>query len=291
MLKCKICDYEGEMKIINANIKDIGDRKVLSCPNCKFQFVYPSLTSEEKSEIYDSSEYTAFINENDDFIPIKKSKFKKLLNNVIKYKNKCKILDVGCGMGHFLEVANTYGFDTYGIELSKFAAKVSAQHSGEDKIYQGIIEDCKWENMFELILMNDFIEHTDNPIEVLKSANRLLRNDTDCYVMITTVNTDSIVYKIMKTQWAHYRLDHLSYFNNKVIYEMANKSGFEVIKIKPYFKILTFRYVNYILKADFEGINNKIFNILEKIPIFNDMQLPLYSGESFIVLKKKTNIS
>ncbi|QTM08673.1 methyltransferase domain-containing protein [Brachyspira hyodysenteriae] len=292
-LKCHICDFDGDMNNVNANlqkignIKEIGDRNIFKCPKCKFEFIYPCLSINEKSDIYDSSGYSAYVEENKEFVYIKKLKFKKVVNICKKYKSSGNLLDVGCGTGYLMEIANSLGFDSYGLELSKFAADFISEHYGEDRICRGIIENCSWNNMFDIIVMNDFLEHVEDPINTLNAAKKLLKKDVDSYIIITTVNTDSIVCKLMKSEWPQYRLDHLSYFNRKTINEIVKKTNLDLMLYKPFFKTLTFRYVNFILKKDFDGINNHIFNILEKIPILGNMKLPLYSGEILVVLKNK----
>ena len=284
-LNCNICGFDGEMNSLNVNIKGLGDRNIFKCPKCKFEFIYPSLSSDEKSDIYDTSEYSAYVEEKEEFVSIKKIKFSRVLDICKKYKTSGNILDVGCGTGYLMEVANAQGFNAYGVELSKFAADFVAEHYGTDKIHRGVIETCEWNNMFDIIVMNDFLEHVEDPINTLEAAKKLLKKDVDSYIIIATVNTDSIICKLMKGEWPQYRLDHLSYFNKKTIDEITKKINLDLISYKPLFKILTFKYVNFILKKDFNGINNYIFNILEKIPILGNMKLPLYSGEILVVLK------
>ncbi|WP_295296213.1 class I SAM-dependent methyltransferase [uncultured Brachyspira sp.] len=173
-LKCNACEYEGEMKILFTNISDIGDREVILCPNCGLEFLYPPLTEEDKSKIYDVDNYAGWGNDNPAFISMKKDKFRKVVKSILKYKNSGKLLDVGCGLGYLLEVANEMGFDSYGVELSKNGSDMAKKKFGEDKIYNGTVETCKWKNTFDVITMNDLFEHIDNPVETLEKSKELL---------------------------------------------------------------------------------------------------------------------
>lgn len=110
------------------------------------------------------------------------------------------------------------------------------------------------------------------------------------YCMITTPNTNSFTCKIMGSKWAHYNLEHIHYFNINSIKKIAEITGFEILEIKPYFKILTIKYMNYIFKYNKRKILSFIFSILEKIPILCNLQIPILAGEFLIILRKKGEI-
>ena len=108
--------------------------------------------------------------------------------------------------------------------------------------------------------------------------------------MITTPNTNSITCKIMGPKWSHYNLEHIHYFNINSVKKIAEITGFEIVETKPYFKILTVKYMNYIFKYNKRKILSFIFSILEKIPILCNLQIPILVGEFLIVLRKKEEI-
>ena len=105
--------------------------------------------------------------------------------------------------------------------------------------------------------------------------------------MINTPNTNSFTCKIMGSKWAHYNLEHIHCFNINSIKKIAEITGFEILEIKPYFKILTIKYMNYIFKYNKRKILSFIFSILEKIPILCNLQIPILAGEFLIILRKK----
>ena len=105
--------------------------------------------------------------------------------------------------------------------------------------------------------------------------------------MNTTAKTAIFNRKIMGPKWSHYKLEHVYYFNKKSIFESAKKAGFEVIEFKPFWKILTLSYLSHIFKKYPLKGANEIFSVLEKIPIINNIKIPLLIGESLIILKAK----
>ena len=84
--------------------------------------------------------------------------------NYLKYmpedKNKC-ILDLGCGMGHFLYFCKEYGYkNCIGIDTSKENVDFICKKGGV-QAYNSTIEDFLRDkkDCFDVIVLNDVIEH------------------------------------------------------------------------------------------------------------------------------------
>ena len=97
--------------------------------------------------------------------------------NYKKYlpKNKqAKILDIGCGMGQFLQFLAGQGYDDYlGVDISPESVKY-CQDKGIEKVR--LIDDlvdyliaCP---LFDLIVLNDVIEHIPKA-EIIPTMNRI----------------------------------------------------------------------------------------------------------------------
>lgn len=174
--RCTLCSYYGKMKVKSK----IDSRKILSCPSCKFQFMYPKPTSEEIKNIYGRDYFGAWgigDGETKEVANMKKKTFKNILKGIIPYKNKGNILDVGCATGFLLEEASEIGFNPYGIEISEYASSIAKNKFGEKRIYTGTLENHNFdEDSFDVITMCDCIEHVEDPISVLTLSNQLLKN-------------------------------------------------------------------------------------------------------------------
>ncbi len=70
------------------------------------------------------------------------------------YENAAKtfrFLDIGCGIGNILLVAEQYGFDVYGLEKDEYPCRLAMELIGEDRVW---LEDAwKFEryNEFEVV--------------------------------------------------------------------------------------------------------------------------------------------
>lgn len=176
MYKCFLCEYEGNMKIKSS----VEGREIVRCPKCELEFIYNQPSSEEIKNIYSREYYKAMGLESGEVIDValmKKSTFLDILKKILPYKNSGNILDVGTATGFLLEVAKKLGFEPYGIELSEYSSSIAKKKFGEDRIYNGILEENPFEeNFFDIITMCDYFEHVENPINILNISHKLLKN-------------------------------------------------------------------------------------------------------------------
>jgi SAM-dependent methyltransferase len=88
-------------------------------------------------------------------------------------RNGCRILDVGCGNGDFLGVAEDLGYAAVGIEPDPDAVRL-AQSSGFDVRRGSIPGTGEAAASFNYIFLNHVIEHLHDPVAALGEAKTLL---------------------------------------------------------------------------------------------------------------------
>jgi 2-polyprenyl-3-methyl-5-hydroxy-6-metoxy-1,4-benzoquinol methylase len=84
-----------------------------------------------------------------------------------------RVLDVGFGRGHFMWSVQALGADVYGIELDD-AAIALAPALGFAHVRKATIEECANDRPYDVIALNDVIEHPLRPIDVLRACATLL---------------------------------------------------------------------------------------------------------------------
>ena len=183
------------------------------------------------------------------------------------------------------------GFNPYGIEISEYASSIAKKRIGEDKVYNGSLENAPFKkNYFNLITMIDTIEHVRNPIEALLKAreylNITINSNGGGYCMITTPNTDSLSAKIMGKRWLHYNSEHLNYFNIKSMQKLSELTGFKIIKYGTLLKTMRLNYMYFQLKEH----NNKLLSNFVKYanytPLISKIDFPILSGDFYLILEK-----
>jgi 2-polyprenyl-3-methyl-5-hydroxy-6-metoxy-1,4-benzoquinol methylase len=165
-------------------------------------------------------------------------------------KNKeIKILDVGCGMGHFLYFLKKEGYKNFvGIDISPQQIEF-VKKKISDKVILGDIFDylCSGET-FDVIVMNDIIEHM-NPDNLLK----LLRL---CYV---SLNPDGQIF--VKT------VNMANPFSSRIRYiDITHQMGFTEESLKQILTIAGFFDLK-VFGASYpiQSIGSVIGKLLEKI--------------------------
>ncbi|HJH55529.1 MAG TPA: class I SAM-dependent methyltransferase [Brachyspira hyodysenteriae] len=282
---CKLCGYEGEMKIKS----NVNGSNILLCPNCTLEFMYPQTSDEELNKIYFSSEYpTCSFDNGIDENPITKMKrktFNNILKKILPYCSSGNLLDIGCSSGILLEEAKLLGFDVYGLEISEYASNIAKKRIGSDRIYNGTLETSNFnKNFFNVITMIDVIEHVRNPIETLKYVKNIL-NSTGGYILITTPNTYSFTNKIMGSKWTHYNSEHLFYFNKLSIKKLCDICGYELIYCSSFAKTMRLDYMYYQMKGHCHSFVSNVINIVSNIPIISKINFPIFTGDFVVILK------
>lgn len=174
------------------------------------------------------------------------------------------LLDIGCGDGTAMNVAQKYGFDVYGNDISDNASKNVKKGLGE-KIYSGIsIENINLrEKSFDCITMFDFIEHIDNPLRYLYICHDLLKEEGR--LIVSTHDSKSILKKIMGKNWSYLNPDeHLNFFTKKTLKIFLRNSGFKISFIENVPKYVNLEFLYNELKWT-SNFLYRIFSLTKKI--------------------------
>lgn len=212
--------------------------RIVKCKNCSLAFLSPRPKREYISKFYKIESYWG-----QDLKIItsqKRSGYKKdrerIYGPVYKLipKRKGAIFDVGAGTGLFLSRFAESGWKTDGIEFSKSAVEF-AKKNYNVKLKVGDFLDYKFEpNSFDVVTLNNVLEHLYDPLGTLKEVRRVLRPDG--VLIITVPNIDSLGFKIFKKKW--YPLQppiHLYHFTPVILSSMLNTVGFTIIDVNHFF--------------------------------------------------------
>jgi 2-polyprenyl-3-methyl-5-hydroxy-6-metoxy-1,4-benzoquinol methylase len=193
-----------------------------------------------------------------------------------------KVLDIGSGVGMFVDVALRSGWTACGIEPSQWLAEHARQRG--IPVVNGVFphEDCR--GPYDAIFLVDVIEHLEDPLSIVKALPSHL--DENGVVVIVTPNVSSFMAKIMGRRWWHYRIAHIGYYNRVTLTRLMANGDLEPIKFlfaKWYFR------GDYLLERLFQYIP---FLENKKSPAFlKNVTLPLNLFDSFVAVFRKTALS
>jgi SAM-dependent methyltransferase len=147
------------------------------------------------------------------------------LSVIQKLKPTGKLLDIGCAMGFFMEMANNAGYDVYGLDPSEYAIN-HVSKSLSCNLQVGTINTAQYQpEKFDVISMLDVFEHLADPISDLKKIYRWLKPDG--ILLIATGDTESITAKILGRHWTFFTPpQHVMCYHRQGISEVLGRSGF-----------------------------------------------------------------
>jgi 2-polyprenyl-3-methyl-5-hydroxy-6-metoxy-1,4-benzoquinol methylase len=158
-----------------------------------------------------------------------------------KFKQGFKLLDIGCGNGHFIFFLQKLGWDCTGIELDKGAAELGRVNYHVNILTEKLPTASLSYDYFNVITMYHVIEHLHKPDVYVKECYKLLQSGG--FLIITTPNINSLVHKQFKQNW--FALDpprHLTIWSAKALSDFIKSYGFEIVKCSTSFRCSAFNY-------------------------------------------------
>ena len=291
-IPCGFCGSNENKFLFNGKDRLHGKGGVFSyvkCSKCGLVYMNPQIGMEELADFY-PNDYAPHLSKSDKSKQSQKKMRKKSLlpEDVLQKLNEnTMLLDVGCGSGKFLdETKKLTNTQVCGIDISKTAVDTAKQNFGLD-IFHGTIAEAPYEdNSFDLITAWQYLEHIQNPLEVLSKINRLLKPNGICMIGIPSI--DSMNAKLFKEKW--YGLDcprHLYLYTPETITKLMEKANFVVTGIHhdPSSKNLI-RSLQYYFYGD--NYNPKHHNKIKNMSILKFILSPI--TRIFALLNKSDNI-
>jgi SAM-dependent methyltransferase len=137
---------------------------------------------------------------------------------------KGRMLDVGCGDGSVLRLAQELGWKAEGVDFDPQA--VDAARRKGHTVKAGRLVDQRYAyDAFDLVLMSHVIEHVHDPLETLREVRRVLRDRGT--LVITTPNAASWGHHRFGRDWV--QLDpprHLQIFEADSLTGLVKRAGF-----------------------------------------------------------------
>ena len=180
-----------------------------------------------------------------------------MLNKKIKKLKNKSLLDIGAGQGTFLNNIKMHFKKCTGVDFSSdnFLKKNKfnidfISINPEDFIKKNDLKK------FDIITLNNVLEHVPDPINLLKKLKLKIKKKT--YLILTVPNDFSKLQKetnkkvLKKNYWVS-PPEHLNYFNTQNFVKFSNKMGFKIVDAISDFPIELF-----LLKKDFDYTKNPI---------------------------------
>lgn len=128
-----------------------------------------------------------------------------------------RVLDVGFGRGQFLYLLQRLGAEAHGIELDPDAVAF-ARNLGLQCTELGSLDSHRHDGQFDIVAMNDLVEHPLNPLEMLQQACAALRPGG--LLMVWTPNGAACLDHIEPVTF-RVDLEHMQYLTDTSVQHLA----------------------------------------------------------------------
>ena len=208
------------------------------CSECRFVFTHQYPDEKDIGRYYDSDNYVSHNDQAKGFVNHVYLQARSLMLNKKKRiiekatgSIKGRILDIGCGTGHFAAVMKKSGWDVYGIEPD-----IKARHFATSRFGLTVTGPEQILSLptgsFDCITLWHVLEHFHDPFFYMTEIKRLLKPGGICLSALP--NCGSFDAKHYGTNWAAYDLPrHLWHFTPETFSIFTKKAGFRITGIRP----------------------------------------------------------
>ncbi|MFM2264833.1 MAG: Ubiquinone biosynthesis O-methyltransferase [Bacteroidota bacterium] len=225
---------------------------------------FPQPPASELGKYYESDDYISHTDSKRSWFEkayhmVKKRALNQKVQLLEKYQpNKGNLLDMGCGTGDFLQVAQQAGWQVQGIEPNEKAQKIAASKGAT--LISGT--PAAADQTFDAITLWHVLEHLPNLELQIKELKRILKPTGT--LLIAVPNYKSFDAGYYKQFWAAYDVPrHLWHFSKTSIDRLVEQEGMKVVSVRPmkfdsfYVSLLSEKYktgkMNYV-NAFFVGL-------------------------------------
>lgn len=236
LTSCPLCDSSD----IGYYYKDCYGIIIDSCKACDAKFMNP-----QYSDVYLQKYYSNYTNDKctENRLISVGYLYDYYFSLIEKFSSghKGKLLDIGCGDGLLLDIANNRGWSIEGYDVDPDTAGRVEKNIGAI-VRSGDFFDIDWpQNYYSLITMHQVLEHLKDPQAYLKAIFKLLKNNG--LLFIASPNISSLSSRIKfglekiglrkKNVGTYFDTDHhIIYINPIVLSSLLKRLGFEVLYIR-----------------------------------------------------------
>ncbi len=152
----------------------------------------------------------------------------RVLDELEAYRQRGTLLEVGCGVGLFLQTARERGWTCTGVEMLDDLARHAREDRGLD-VRAGELSTAAFPaESFDVVYMNEVIEHVVDPVELLTEVRRVLRPGG--VALLRTGNARSWTARLRGADWRYFQFaghGHIRYYSPSAAHALAKAAGFE----------------------------------------------------------------
>jgi SAM-dependent methyltransferase len=206
--------------------------RAMRCCACNLIYTHPRPSLPELREMYELGQAASLELEAQIRLSRKKVKVARQdVSDILRLVNCGRLLEVGCGAGYFLCVAQEQGFICTGVEINGVLVEYATKNLGLDVVQGTLLTiDVPLQN-FDVIYFRYVLSHMNNPIAEFERMRAALTNKGILFFEtgnLPEVNLRSIQKMDLGLP------DHLFFFSQRNVKTLLERTGFELLSSKAY---------------------------------------------------------
>lgn len=240
-LTCPACSCSGRPELLTVE----DTYRLLRCPVCATQYfrrdagLSPEGSAGTISEYWEDYKFSVYEN------PDVQAEFEKRYAEFVELARResptlASVLDIGCGIGNFVQFAAGRGLHAYGVDLEPKAVDHAVSRGLHVAHSSKIGELLTAEGQVDLLTMWDVIEHLYDPSSVLGEVSERLREGG--LFLLETPDGNFLARHIVRSIYGAskgkidltatlYYWEHKIYFTETGLRLLLARHGFDVVRV------------------------------------------------------------
>lgn len=253
---------------------------IVRCRGCGLVFVNPRLPVGDLEQLYTDqvispAAYYVRTETQDE------RSFAKRVALIERWRKPGRLLDLGCGPGTFSIAARARGWTTVGLDINATSV-AHCRARGLEVIGGAFPHPALAGQSFDVVAMNDFLEHLTDPVGALRTVHDLLAPGG--VVFISTPDVGSAMARVTGSRWLHLKPnEHLVYFDRRTIRRALEASAFRVEHVQSMGR---YRNLGVALEkvAAYGELPSRVARTLVPRALADRVNLPINPGDEMAVI-------
>ena len=217
---CPLCGAVSDSTLMLFN----GFR-IARCLQCDFIFLNPRPAEDKLLSLYANHRQNPYFS--DDYEPVEYELpvLSKIIRQIETYIPSGHLLEIGCGRGDFLKLAQARGFSATGCDI--FGGNQPACPG--ISFFDGKLKDAGFApDSFDVVVIRNVLEHLFDPNAEIREIRRILKPNGYVYLKVPNVEFEHgfNCRLVFGKEHAFEPPYHLNYFSPASLQEFLRKSGF-----------------------------------------------------------------
>ncbi len=293
LASCIICGSGNYSEIFDIEVSPLfAPSKLVKCKNCGLFYASPRPARNIEEKYY--AERYHEDQENGYWYDGRIGLFKRSLCEISRFLNKGRLIDVGCGMGYFMDLARSKGWEAMGVEISESAFS-HARNKLRLDVIKGDLSGANFkEEYFDAATLWNALDQIYDPRSTLIELNRVLKRGGYIFIRVPNIDFHLMLFKLWKKLKPRLAdigkapaVFHLYSFDKASIKKLLESTGFSDVAVKT--ETIGAGVPNFvrIFGKIWEGPARAFFDAGAKALYFLSLGKVIMSPSIFVIARKK----